>query len=890
MINKNNLKVLILIIITVVMFLCSCGNRIGKGSAAGEEKFAGEVVLKDDWYIQSSEVCKDQGDSISQLSYEVEGWYKTTVPSTVMAALVKNGVFKDIYFGKNLENIATEVFKKTWWFRKEFNVNLDNLGEEGGSYARIIFEGINYKADIWLNGKQIGFSRDITGSFRMFDMDVTSQLCEGKNVLAVEVIPPKPGDFTIGYVDWNPAPPGNNMGLWREVKLVVTGEVSIDNPFVWSKVKTDTLDEARLTISANLANHSKETVQAEVKGEIRGIGSFSQVFKLAGREKKTVTFTPEKYPVLKVKNPELWWPNNLGEANLYGLKMEVSVDKQISHRQDVTFGIREVSDYVDAQGYRGYKVNGKEVLLLGAAWVDELLLADDDKKIEDQFDYIKHLNLNTIRLEGFWGSSHKLYNMADRHGILLMAGWSCQWEWEEYLGKPVDNFGGVRTAAEIDLVAKMLKDQVVWLRNHPGVLMWVLGSDLLPRPELEKRYRADLAEVDPSRPILSSCKDHTSEISGPSAAKMRGPYDYVTPNYWYVDTQNGGAFGFNTETGPGPQPLPLETLKRMIPADRLWPINDDWNFHCGRREFNTINRYWNAFINRYGTPSGVEEFSFKAQAASYEAMRAMFEAFAVNRPVSKGVIQWMLNSAWPEMYWQLYDYYLMPNGAFYGARNAAKPLQLIHHYGNRSIYVSNLALSPFENLTAHARYFTIDSKEIGDFTYPVSIGAGRSAKITGGIPLKKLTPTYFLDLRLTDSSNKNVARNFYWLSTKEDILDEKGLLWFVTPNKQFADLTGLNRLQPVEILTDEEWKTDPAKGKTTLFVTLENPSKKIAFFIELKVVGDKSGQSVLPVFWDDNYISLLPGETRTVTVSFSNVDLKGEKPVFRYTGWNVKGL
>ena len=185
------------------------------------------------------------------------------------------------------------------------------------------------------------------------------------------------------------------------------------------------------------------------------------------------------------------------------------------------------------------------------------------------------MNLNTIRLEGIWGSSQTLYDTADEHGMFIMVGWSCQWEWPESVGKKCDTkYGGLMSEDDMTLATNYLHDQVFWLRNHPAIYVWVLGSDKLPNPDLEKRYGSLLAVNDPTRPTLISCANVTSKVSGPSGVKMNGPYDYVTPDYWYLDTKNGGAFGYNTETGPGPQPPPLRALQRMFPADKLWPISD----------------------------------------------------------------------------------------------------------------------------------------------------------------------------------------------------------------------------------------------------------------------------------------------------------------------------
>jgi exo-1,4-beta-D-glucosaminidase len=423
------------------------------------------------------------------------------------------------------------------------------------------------------------------------------------------------------------------------------------------------------------------------------------------------------------------------------------------------------------------------------------------------------------------------------------------------------------------------------LRNHPSIFVWALASDKLPRPELETKYRECLKVIDPTRPILVSTAYRESVISGPSRVKMNGPYDYVTPNYWFVDKKHGGAFGFNTETGPGPQPPPVESLKKMIPEDHLWPIDDYWDYHCGRFEFNTLDRYRKSLDNRYGAPGSLAEFVQKAQLANYEAMRAMFEAFGAHKPNATGIIQWMFNSAWPEMYWQFFDYYLMPNGAFYGAKKASTPLHILYHYGDRGIYVSNDTHLPAKGLKAEVRILNIHSKGLLKEKKKFEIDAYSSLRIMQLSEIDAPKKVYFVDLRLKDKKGKIVSQNFYWLSTKKDVLDEEGTEWFFTPNKEYADFTGLEELPEVKIPIKFNFKRIGDEGEVR--VKVNNRSKHIAFFIHFNVAGSKSGNSVLPIFWDDNYISLLPGETREINAHFSWDDLNGETPLLEMGGWNV---
>jgi exo-1,4-beta-D-glucosaminidase len=842
----------------------------------------GTVPLRDGWALQTSVKATAGGAVMSQPGFATSGWYAAQVPSTVMGALVKAGVYKDPFFAKNMASIPEAPFKTSWWYRAQWSDHAPAAGER----VRLVFEGVNYRADVWVNGKKVADKGQLLGAWRIHELDVTGELREGANALAVEVFPPRPGDYTIGFVDWNPVPPDKNMGLYRGVYLRRSGVVSVDEPFVQSKVDTKTLKQAELTISATLVNHGDKPVAGKLAGEI-GKVKFQVPYSLAPTEKKTVKLTPAEVPALQMRNPRLWWPVNLGAPELYTLKLEALVDKEKapSDARSVDFGIREVGQYLTAEGARGYTVNGQKVLIRGGGWVDEIFLREDEKNLEAQLEYVRHMNLNTVRLEGFWGSSQKLYDIADRKGILVITGYSCQWEWDHYLGAPQTDhkYGAAKDGPNADLLVSYLHDQVVWLRNHPSVLVWAVGSDKLPWPDLERRYKAMLEQIDPTRPYLASAKGWQSDVSGPTAVKMLGPYNYVTPNYWWEDKSHGGAYGFNTETGPGPQVPPLASLKRVIPADKLWPpTNEMWNYHCAEHEYSDLKLFLNAFDHRYGPTKTVEELAFKSQAASYEAMRAMFEAFGANKPRTTGLIQWMLNASWPKLYWQLYDYYLTPTGAFYGARKGSQPQHLSYDPSGRRIFLVNDTLAALKGATAQVTLLDVASKPTFQTKQKVSIDANAAVKVLDLPALDGKSPTYFLDLKLKNAQGKLVSQNFYWLSAKPDVLDPEKSTEPFMPNKSFADFTAVNSLPAAKVKVTSALKTNGGQ------VTLANTSDKLAFFIELQVTKGPGADPVLPVRWEDNYVSLLPGESKTLKVAYADADLGGAKPALAVQGWNLE--
>ena len=744
----------------------------------------------------------------------------------------------------------------------------------------------------------------------MFTFHINDYITEGENVLALEIWQHADGEYSIGFVDWNPIPPDRNMGIFREVVLEITDGVKIRSPFVYAKVDKTTHDKAVLSIQAELVNNSGKAIEGILRVDYE-LGTVEKKVSLEAGQTASCVFFPEEYVQLSVENVKLWWPNGMGDPNLYNLKVEFISGNKILDREQEHYGIREINSYLDDNGNRAFEVNGKFVLIKGGGWVDDLFLQDTRESVEAQLRYVRHMNLNSVRLEGFWAKDDTFYNLCDEYGILVMIGWSCHWEWEEYLLKPTHpKYGGAVSEEDMQLMTDSWFDQMMWLRNHPSIYVWMLGSDKLPAPGLELRYIDLLEKYDPSRPYVTSAggvgSDQNivaeevlvSDISGPTGMKMLGPYAYTPPLYWYTATKLGGGYGFNTETCPGPNIPPLASLKKMLPEQSLWPIDKEyWEFPCGRNEFVTLDRYRKAMRLRYGSSSGVEEFAFKSQVMNYELMRPMFEAFVAHKPRSTGLIQWMLNSAWPEMYWQLYDTYLQPNGAFYAVRKACNPLHAIYRYNFNDIYLANEDLKDAPDVTVKIKALDINSQEVFEDEWKGDIKTNTSKFIYKLPELQNLTPVWFLDLRVYDENNLEVDNSIYWLSLKKDVLDweaSRGLPWpYYTPSREYADFTALDRLPKVELSYDYSFEKDDEYGKIRLTVT--NPSKAIAFFIFMDVVDATENEPILPVYWDDNYVSLLPGEERTYNAYYflANSDdglsagAGGTRPVIKIKGWNI---
>jgi exo-1,4-beta-D-glucosaminidase len=399
-------------------------------------------------------------------------------------------------------------------------------------------------------------------------------------------------------------------------------------------------------------------------------------------------------------------------------------------------------------------------------------------------------------------------------------------------------------------------------------------------------YLGILKDLEWPNPSVSSASEKPAKVTGKSGVKMTGPYEYVPPVYWLADTKAGGAYGYNTETSPGPAIPPKESLEKFIPKEHLWPIDEYWNFHAGLERFANVNVLIEAINRRYGQPTSLDDFERKAQATAYDNQRSMFEAYSRNKYVSTGVIQWMLNNAWPSLIWHLYDYYLVPAGGYFGTKKATEIVHVQYSYDDDSIAVVNGSYEAINGLKVTAKLINIDGKEVDSRDGSLDVAADTAKKALDLRKPANLSTTYFLKLYLRDGSGKLISDNFYWLSTKLDTLDwSKRKDTVYTPQKDFADLTGLNSLPQVRLELSSSVHQDHDKG--TVSVQLKNPSASVAFQVHLRITKGKGGDDVVPIFWGDNYFSLLPGEEKAVSATYNAGDAGGQPPVLELDGYNI---
>jgi len=467
--------------------------------------------------------------------------------------------------------------------------------------------------------------------------------------------------------------------------------------------------------------------------------------------------------------------------------------------------------------------------------------------------------MNCIRFENIWGKDDTVYDLCDKYGLLAMVGWSCQWEWEDYCGIPeIGHFGSINTPELMDLAVRYFRDQVIRLHNHPSIFAWLTGSDGIPNPELDKRYLEVFNRYD-YRPYVCSAKELTSEISGPSGTKMDGPYDYVGPEYWYLNTTNGGAFGFNTETCTGASLAQKESLFKMMSKDKLWPLSDYWDYHCtaSTSAMGKFTKMPEVAKGNYGEFTSLDDFLMKAYAVDYNGTRGMFEAFRACVPVSTGIVQWMLNSAWPSIYWQLYDWYGVPTAGYYGTKKACEPVQLVFNYKDRKVYAVN-ETGKSCTISAEVKILDEASAMIGTKNANVVVEHRNPVAV---FDLAEFDgKPHFVDLTLTKESGE-VVDNFYCIAAKDNVHDWKNTNWFITPITEYAD----QRFAFPAEKADVSFEVNKIDGGVE--VVLTNNSDKVSYMNILKLK-NAAGELVIPAYWSDNFLPLLPKEVKKVTCKF----------------------
>lgn len=821
------------------------------------------------WQVRSSGETAEGGEVVSLPEYRARGFLDAPPRSTVMGALIAGGELAGVEFSTRMrDGVDRTRFEVPWWFRTTF-VAPDPV--PGTAWTTVRSEGIIHRADLFVNGHLVAGTETIAGAYTANAFDLSPLVRRGLNALAYLVWPGDPRrDLSIGWVDWNQWPPDNNMGIWRDVLLEQTGPLRLDRLRARPQLARDH-SAARVSVRVDVENLTDEHVSCRLSVSLTPPAgrptAFSRELVVPPGAVVRVELGPRDAPELVLDDPALWWPIGEGGHPLHHLEVTAGAGGVISDRAATLFGVRSVESYVEEGGGRRFVVNGRPLAICGAGYAPDIFLRHDRQRLGDELAYAAAAGLDTIRLEGKL-ENPELYEIADEMGLMVLPGWECCDKWEAHAGS-----GEPWDEQDFEVAARSMSSEAYRLANHPSVVGFFVGSDFPPEPRAAARYVAALEEAAFDAPVISAATVAGSEAAGPSGMKMTGPYDWVPPSYWYrTDEQLGGAVGFNSESGAGNNIPRLASLRRMMSEgelDALWREPEAKQFHAGPpSEFDNLGAFHAALAARYGPPEGLEDFVRKAHLASYETVRAQFEAYASRafapRPAT-GMVYWMLNSAWPSLNWQLWDWYLDPGAAYFAAREANQPLHAFFDYGDGQVKVVNRRLDAQDGLIVHARVRDVDGTVVSEETARLpGLSRREVAPALTVAPAQNLSTTYFLELVLVlDGAGSPVDRNVYWLSQVPDVLDLDATSWRFTPLASPADLRGLERLGPATVHVTERRTEDGAteRREVELHVPHGGPP---AVDVRASLVDRGSSLPVAPVQWDGNDIVVFAGQSVTL--------------------------
>jgi len=850
-------------------------------------------------------------------------------------------------FGAPMTSPAADtnsLFDIPWWFRTDFAASL-----HPGQDASLVINGVVGQADVWVNGTEVATQATVEGDYTSYTFDVTNLLRPGGNTLALEMYPNNPStEFTLDDVDWNQIPPDNNTGIQFPIQLHISDALGVTNTYVTQQDATD-LSSSALTVHADVTNNTPGTQTGTIVATISppggrgGSGSdggapiqVSRQVTVPGGTSQTVTFGPSAYPQLTISRPQVWWPYQLGGQPLYRYQVSAYSGGGLSDAAPAgEFGIRTVDSYLTKpstlapEGVRVFEVNGVPIDVRAGGWAENLFLHYSASDLQNQITLIKSLGVNVIRTEGKQ-MPQDFYSEMDRAGILIDAGFQCCDKWA-----PSSNGRGV-TSQDYHVMYESALTIGEQLRDHPSVMNFS-WSDNNPIPEQEAVSDAGFSQSGFQDPIISSAEYNSSAIYGPSGEK-EGPYDWVPPTYWYDTTHSsnnsndddstltnvGGSWGFDSEQGSGDTVPTMDSIDRfMSPADQaaLWQDPDAHQFHTNYEStdgahsgysFGTLDNLDTAIAARYGQWDSLAQYVEEAQVQNYEDTRAQFEAYIDhwnNVTPSTGTDYWQMNKGWPTLLWDLYNYDYDEAGSYFGAKKANEDLHVLYAYDTGQVSIDNLTGVNQPGLTVQSRVYSLSGQVLDNqsTSRPTTLAPQQvdNGVLTPKVPDVTTPPTkagtYFIEL-LLKQNGVVIDRNVYWMSTQQDVLN-----WNSTegnpqadngsPLSQYADMTALQTLpsEPVQVAADTTGQSG-RNGKLTTTVTITNPSSNqaVAFFLRADVrrgttagTADSGDNEVLPVDWSDNDITLWPGQSQTLTATYSAAQLHGTDPVVSVYGWNV---
>lgn len=867
------------------------------------------------WRLAAAPDVKADAAALSRPGFDAGRWHAATVPGTVLTTLVDRGVYPDPYYGLNNMAIPESLARQDYWYRTSFTVPADAAGKR----MTLEFGGINYASEVWANGRRLGGTR---GAFVRGRFDHTP--VAGENVVAVRISPPPhPGIpheqsiragtglnggqlaidgptfvATEGW-DWIPGIRDRNTGLWRPVELIAHGDVEIGDPQIVTDLPLPRTDSADVHLTVPVVNKGAAPLSVTVNASFDG-RSFS----------RTVTAPPGGtdvvLPVQRVANPRLWWPNGYGEPALHDMRIEAAVAGQVSDSRTVRFGIREVSydlglfdaagrlrrvnvqttngglageklidvrheaikqtptgwaESLTAAGERSkavvdipetlpephltIRVNGVRIAARGGNWgMDDAMKRVSRERLLPYFRLQKEANMNIIRNWMGTNTEEEFYELADEHGMMVMNDF-----WQSTQNFQIE-------PEDPQLFLANARDVISRYRNHPSIILWFGRNEGVPYPALNEGLDDAVFELDGTRWFTGS--SNVVNLQG------SGPYNYRPPVGYFTDL----ATGFSVETGT-PSLSTLESIRAYTPEPDRWPLSDTLAYHDWHFDGNGDTKTFMATLTQmFGAPTSLEDFERKSQMMNLETHKAMYEGFLGHLwTKNSGRLLWMTHPAWPSHAWQIYSWDYDTHAAYYGAKKAAEPLHVQLNLPGNELVVLNTTQNDVRGLTARTRVVGLDNRELFSRSDKVDALANRATPFAP-VPLDRIfadQPMVLVSLALVDRGGRTVAENFYWRG------------------RDAAAYRALNSLPaaPLQVTA----ATPVADGGDRLIrATLNNRGSTPALNAKLTLV-DGQGQRILPAFYSENYVALLPGESRTIEIRYpAGV---AAQPSLTLRGWNV---
>jgi Glycosyl hydrolase 2 galactose-binding domain-like/Exo-beta-D-glucosaminidase Ig-fold domain/Glycosyl hydrolases family 2/NedA-like, galactose-binding domain len=818
----------------------------------GRMNFAGG-----NWSLQRDSLVSAEGETLSKAGFDDKEWITATVPGTVLSSYLNIGAIPDPHYGQNQLYISDSFFYADFWYRTEFDA--PHLSRT--QHAWLNFAGINWKADIFLNGAKIG---RIDGCFTGGRIDVTKNLLPGqKNALAVHIIKnDTPGSVkqktfasaghnggalgldnptfhaSVGW-DWISTIRGRNTGIWNDVYLTTSGPVTIENPHVTTTLPLPATSNADLSVEVELVNHEAKAVKGRLRGRI-GEVKFEQKIKLDASVSTKIKLDPSTHSALRLQNPKLWWPAGYGEPHLYDMELTFSAHRHDSDRKSLKVGVRQMT-YSKEGGALRIWVNGRRLVPKGGNWgFSESMLRYRAREYDTAARYHSDMHFNMIRNWVGQTGRDAFYDACDRYGLMV---------WQDFwLANPWDG----PNPEDDDLFLRNARDFILRIRNHPSMGLYCGRNEGDPPPRIQEGLTKMLAELHPDIQYIPNSAEGV--VSG------HGPYTAMPLGYYFGAGANNR---LHSERGMQNIP-PVESVRMMMPEETIWPQGLDWGLHdfCLQGAANGAS-YRRIIEYDYGGATSAEEWISLAQFINYDGYRALFEGQSKHR---MGLLLWMSHPCWPSFVWQTYDYYFEPTSAYFGAKKGCEPLHIQWNPVSGNVEVVNYSGGNLQGLSAHVQILNMDGSE--QWTKAASL----DSKEDSTVPCIKmefpagLTPVHFLRLGLTHHGMV-ISRNFYMRPLE------------VGNYRAIRELPRVN----LEATTGVQQQG----GRWVLATNVRNPSSHPALMVRVKAVRDKTGDRILPALYSDNYLALMPGEEEGIRTELADADTRGERPRIVVEGFNV---